>query len=414
VIHRPGLPITSISATMLGGNLLEPADKIGVSALMAGLSGLSGSADRANQWRMGIEGDVGADSETVTMRQKMLSYYADEAFRLFAKEVQSPKYRRFTLVDAREAVANSYGEWDKRVQALSARAMWRHFGLQGVEPLPTKETVESIGLTDLWAQHARLAYPENTCLTIATDLDREQIDKLVNDYFGGWSSAGVPAVDLDALARPLAPTAEGTAIVIEAPTAKESSIVLALPAPGWKDWQEHLKAEMVAALIGEEVEHLREAMGITYGASASVASIRNQSLITLKSSVEAAKTDDAVDAVLRIVDKLRHTPISSDKVDFAKRNALAQFVGSGHTSDSAVKGHAQEMVRDLPRDHRRQAIEFISKVTRDDLQKTLDDLLGQAPTLVVAGKAPTLPDNRTGLLGAFTKVERYTPEQLTK
>ena len=70
------------------------------------------------------------------------------------------------------------------------------------------------------------------------------------------------------------------------------------------------------------------------------------------------------------------------QVEFVKRTLMDDYAGFGHTVSSVAKTHANLMRRGRPTDHYRRSAEWIATLTKADIQKAVDDLLGTGVAVI--------------------------------
>ncbi len=181
------LPNLHVRLVCLGGGSYEPAEKRGVTSLLANLMTLDTAKRSAEQVSEEIESLGGSFSEfsgnnTFGFSIEFLPSDCDVAIDLIDQAVRNPLLQEDTFDRERDAqLASLKEEMDEILYFGMKRLRARFFGGHplGIEEAGTEETVASIGIDDVAAHYRRLVVPENMIFSVAGDIgDSGIVEKL--------------------------------------------------------------------------------------------------------------------------------------------------------------------------------------------------------------------------------------------
>ncbi|MBI5507113.1 MAG: insulinase family protein [Deltaproteobacteria bacterium] len=412
LLHSGLVPVMSVAAMVNGGALAEPADEHGVAQILVSSVTLSGNADNTYSYRMAREWNYGAEDELLRFTWKIPSVYADRALELAVELLRSPQILRTNVTNARN---NMLKDWvtdgSKDADKLSEKAFWKSRGLPALALDPSKKSLAAIGYGDVLAYAERVLYPENVVLAVSSDLPPATLVPMLERTFGSWSKGQQPPQSLDLGSAAAAPLGAAKLVIVDADTA-QSSVSVSLDSVGWQRWEERALFDGVSALVHEKAERIRQAMGATYGVGVGNWSWKGYGLFRISAKVERGATAAALRQVLKVIDEVRDSELRADELEFVRRTIIQGIEGRARFSFVDAQHLARLMARGRAPDHDRQVVQWAAKLTLDDLQRAVSELLSRRPLAVVVGQGLSAAELATLPKDLLAEVVRYTPDDI--
>jgi zinc protease len=259
-------PLIRVGLQVEGGN--STSEPYGINSLAEALSGY-GNGDR--QDLLAVAGDIGwANQNTITasgssgnldaLLHKMRWYVEDTDWRMADKRSRINGYRSGAKGQGR------YPEtWASRLQyevLFPNHVMgnwWRPSDYDVMEEWDRS-------MLEQWLY--RKWQPANAELIIVGNVDPDQAEQDVRDFFGGWEArAGIDPTPIPDMPAPTE-LPERTIMIFDKPIATQSDITLTCQA-GWSGDDENAQIQIVGEVLSEMIwRQLRENSGVTYGAYA--------------------------------------------------------------------------------------------------------------------------------------------------
>lgn len=176
-------------------------------------------------------------------------------------------------------------------------------------------------------------------LVIAGDVDAAALKKKLDGGLGAWKPAGVkPIAKVDATAKPLGKRL----LVVDRKDAAQSDVRIGLVGPLWSD-KRYFEFEVLTTTLGggftsRLVQKLREEMGITYGAGASVDWRLQPGPFVIGTAIQTPDTGRGIAEIIKILDDLSANELSAAELEKSKQNIIralpAMFDSNGATANA--------------------------------------------------------------------------------
>ncbi len=272
----------------------------------------------------------------------------------------------------------------------------------------TEETVKAFTL-DMCKQYYQSYFKPNVAyLAVVGDVNKKQIQPLVEKYFSKWQKGDVPKKTYE---FPKAPLIDKVCLV-DRENSVQSVISVFYPVDLKIGSEDVIKASVMNLILGGSSTgrlfmDLREAKAFTYGAYSSLNPDRLQGSFSAFTSVRNAVTDSAITEVMVQMKKIRSDKVTDDELDRAKNYLTGSFI-RGLESPATVARFALNIARyNLPKDYYKNYLKNLSAVTVDDvLEMAKKYIKPNNAYILVVGKASDVAKN----LGDFTvtgKVDYY-------
>jgi zinc protease len=162
-------------------------------------------------------------------------------------------------------------------------------------------------------------------------------------------------------------------LIVDKPGQPQTAVVVAQTGVTRSDPDfEKLKVmdQILGGLFSSRVNlNLREKHGYSYGAFSTVSEDRGVGPILLGASVQTDKTGPSVREVLKEVDAMRTSGISSDELQLAKESIARSLPALFETTESMVATIGQLYLYELPPDYYQGLPARLAAITESDVQQ---------------------------------------------
>ena len=220
--HR--LPIVVAHANVNHVRLYEPADQVGIAALM-GILLEEGTATRTGPQIAKMIEDTGGelDMNAGGGSVKVLTDDTDVGLDLLFDCLIHPKFGKDEVESKQEQLLASLAEDEQRPETRAQRAF--RAAVYGKHPLgrpPARaDVVKSFKPKDLKAFHRKVFVPNNTVVAVVGDFDSDKLVAGIKKRTAGWKAGKLPELDL-----PAPPPPKASELIISEPTAAQLTVYL--------------------------------------------------------------------------------------------------------------------------------------------------------------------------------------------
>lgn len=200
----------------------------------------------------------------------------------------------------------------------------------------TRENLQAVTTGDIEAFHRYTFISENLSLFVTGNLDGGT-EACICDLFAQVRQ-GQAALPLTHITMP----ADHTPVIAEAMEGSvQSSITLCMPCIGYAHPDRQgfsILSTVLGGYFGSRLmQNLRERNGYTYGVSSGSVYFGSQSLFIINSDVNAAHTQDAIDACIEETERLRQEPVCDEELESARSYLLGEMLRGVENSVSYTK-----------------------------------------------------------------------------
>src|SRR5690349_3804710 len=321
----PGARSVSIAAYVLAGSRLESADEAGVAHFMEHLTFKGTEAYPSTRAiSEAIEGAGGSfnaatDRESTVYWVRVPHREARLGMDVIGELIVRPTLSTEEIQGERSVIVEEIRGYQddptEYAQILFQTAMFGDGPLgreicgdeAGIRALPD-ETIR-----DFWRTTYR---PANTVVAVAGDLDHQAAVDLAANAFGTGNGA-VPGF----APAPALPAGERV-LVGKRPTA-QAQLVVGLPALR-RDHPDAWALSLLNAVLGDGMssrlfQSVREELGLAYDISSGLVDYADAGALEISAGVDPDALDDALEAILVELVRLRDEPVPADELERAKR-----------------------------------------------------------------------------------------------
>jgi len=385
------LPRVSMQLTLDNSPVLE-GDKAGVGALVASLLGngsknISKDAFNEEVDFLGASIHFGAQSASA----QTLSKYFPRILELLADAAINPNFTQEDFDTEKARLLTSLKSQEKDVSAIAERLQDAlAYGREHpYGEFITPETLNRVTLQDVINFYRDYFVPANAYLVIVGDVDYEQAQELVTDYFTPWTYAvppsftysdppGAPYTQIDFVDMPNA---------VQSEIAVEHLVNLKMKDP---DYMPALLANRIfgGGAQGRIERNIREDKGFAYYAYSTLGNDK-YAPATFKAitSVRNAVTDSTVVELISELDSIALPTITEDELNNVKAEYTGAFVLALEKPQTIARYALNIETEDLSKDFYTSYLERLNAVSLEQVQEAASKYISSRNArIVIAGK----------------------------
>ena len=415
------LPLFNINGLIQTGNIYDPADKVGLASICAGVMRTGGTMSREPDMlnealeSMAASVEVGMSREYGTVNLSTLAEDIEKGLEIFADVLRNPAFREEKLeLRKQQAVEGIRRRNDNPIQLA-----WRNFSalLYGTDHpfgwYSEIEGIESITVEDLKAFHAKYYQPDNMMLAITGDFDIETLIPQLEKVFAGWESTEIAFPDVPTVDATLEPSVNY--IFKDLPQS-----VMLIGHFGIKrtpDFPDYFALRVMNDILGEGgftsrlMREVREKHGLAYmvGSIMQTTYYTNPGEWFAYSQTRTDKTAEAISLIIDVVKGLRDTPVPEAELQRTKDSLINSFVFGFESSSQIAFQQMMLAYRDFAPDFLETFTDNIAKVTAEDVQAVAQKYLHpDALTIVAVGNKESF-DRPLDEFGEVSEIEIEQP-----
>ena len=415
------LPLFNINGLIKTGNIYDPADKVGLASICAGVMRTGGTVAREPDMlnealeSMAASVEVGMSREYGTVNLSTLAEDIEKGLEIFADVLRNPAFREEKLeLRKQQAVEGIRRRNDNPIQLA-----WRNFSalLYGTDHpfgwYSEIEGIESITVEDLKAFHAKYYQPDNMMLAITGDFDTETLIPQLEKVFAGWESTEIAFPDVPTVDATLEPSVNY--IFKDLPQS-----VMLIGHFGIKrtpDFPDYFALRVMNDILGEGgftsrlMREVREKHGLAYmvGSIMQTTYYTNPGEWFAYSQTRTDKTAEAISLIIDVVKGLRDTPVPEAELQRTKDSLINSFVFGFESSSQIAFQQMMLAYRDFAPDFLETFTDNIAKVTAEDVQAVAQKYLHpDALTIVAVGNKESF-DRPLDEFGEVNEIEIEQP-----
>jgi predicted Zn-dependent peptidase len=324
--RMPGSRSLSVAVYILAGSRLETREHAGVAHFMEHVT-FKGTRDYPTTGAVSeaIEGCGGStnaatDRETTIYWARLPVRQAEQAFNVLSELVLRPLLRDSDIARERDIIVEEIRSYrddpGQYVFNMFDRAFFGDTPL-GWEIAGEEDTVRALpeaDIRDFWSATYR---PGNAVISVAGDLDHDAVLDLVSRNFGTGNGA-VPGFAA-------APPAPCERLTVETRELAQAHICIGVPGLR-RDHPNQWSLELMNTILGEGSSsrlflNVREEAALAYDVHSFQTDYADIGTLQVYAGVDPDYLEEAVQALLDELRKLRDEPISMDELDRARRYA---------------------------------------------------------------------------------------------
>jgi len=278
----------------------------------------------------------------------------------------------------------------------------------------TEETVNNITLEICQDYYDEYFTPSISYMAIVGDIEKDDAEKLIKKYFGGWKTKEVSKASYK---KPQAPLVNKVSLV-DRPQSVQSVINISYPIDLKIGSEDVIKTSVANMILGGYFSsklnsNLREDKGYTYGARSSIDSDELVGSFSASTQVRNSVTDSTIAEILAEMKKMRSGDITDEELDLAKNFLTGSFSRSLESPQTIARFALNIERYNLPKDYYKNYLKNLDAVTKEDVIAVSKKYIkpDEAHILVV-GKGEDIANNlkKFSLSGKINYYDNYGNE----
>ena len=391
IVEHHELPIADFILLVGSGATADPSGKMGVANLTAAMlregTTTRKSLEIADQMAfLGVRLNTGSTWESSTLSLHTPTAQLDSALALFADIALRPSFPANEFDRIRKTRLTELLQLKDQGPAIANIAypaiVYGSSHPYGARLLGTEETVTGLSVADLQSYYTTNFRPNNSTLIVVGDVTPAQIERKVNQFFGGWQRGNVMPV---AYRDP--PKAGPTTIyLIDKPGAAQSSFRIATVGVP-RSTKDYFALTVMNTILGGSFtsrlnNNLRETKGYTYGARSQFDMRRSAGPFIASAEIVAAKTDSALIEFMKELNAIRQS-VPAEELSKAKRYLQLQLPSDFETTQQIAGALIPVAMYGLPLDYYNNYVQNIEAVTAADVERVARQYVNPGSLAVV-------------------------------
>ncbi|MGB2525731.1 M16 family metallopeptidase [Flagellimonas sp. SN16] len=322
------IPAVSIRLELHGGQLYDPAHKVGLGSLTAALLNESTEDHSASEMaaeleKLGSSISISSGDQTTVVSLWSLTKNLGPTLSLLQEKLFHPAFSASDFERLKKQAIESARASQQQPRGMASSAFGQLlYGKDHVLAPPSSglpETLEAISLEDVQAHYNNYYAPDHSELVVVGNIKEKEIIPMLQ-FLKDWAPKGVSKVDIPEL-----PTVGQTTLyVMDKPGAPQSEIRMGHPTDlRYGPTGDYYKATLLNYPLGGAFNsrinlNLREDKGYTYGAGSRFSSDRLTGVFTASASVKAEHTADAVREFLNELKTFQKEGPDPDELQFTQ------------------------------------------------------------------------------------------------
>jgi zinc protease len=334
LVPRKEVPLIAFSGFVRGGSLADPADKPGVSSLVAGLLDRGSGKRNAFQFADAVEGvggsfNAAAGAEAITVSGQFLARDRSLMIELLADALMRPHFDAQEFASYRnreiEFIKSAKDSDPSQLVGIYGRAALFGSHPYGRPQGGSERSLAAITQGDVVGFHAGNFGADRATLVFAGDLDPKWMRQALTTAFGSWAKAKAPLATL----KP-APRVTGRHVVlIDSPGSVQTYFWVGNVGVD-RRYSGRPALDLVNTLYGGRFTsilntELRIKSGLSYGASSRFTRGTVPGEFAIRSFTQTENTGKALDLTLETLEKLKRGDLAPEMLESARAYVLGQF-----------------------------------------------------------------------------------------
>jgi zinc protease len=405
VVMHHEQPVVTLRLLLQAGSLCDVPGKSGVATLAAALldqGTTTRSAEQIADTIDSIGGGLGTGAGTdlsfanvVVMKDSLAL-----GFDLLSDVVRNPAFKQEEIDRQRQqaiaALKVSFEDPDFVASVVFDRLVYG-FHPYGMPGSGTPDSLQSITAADLHAYHQRYYAPNNAILAVVGDVTAQEAFAGAERVFGNWAKRDVPAVP--AAEQPV-PTRR--LVIVNRPEAVQTEIRVGHLGIQ-REHKDYLAVDLAMKILGGEGSNrlqrvLRSERGLTYGAEASMQSLKQGGDFMADTDTRTETTAEVLRVIVDEFQKLQRERVHERELADAQAYLAGSFPLTIETPDAIAAQVLNVLFYGLPLSEIESYRERVNAITVDDIQRVARQYLRpDRLSVVLVGNAAAFTDTLKGV-----------------
>jgi zinc protease len=406
VLHHEQ-PVVSVRLLIRAGSASDPKNKLGLAHLAANLLDQGTTTKSAEEMADAIDfigGAMGAGAGTDLSYLNMIVMKDsfDVGMRMLSDMARHPAFAPQEIDRQRQQMLSSM-----RVSlddpGYVANAVFDPYGLP---QSGTPETINAITRDDLVDFQKKYFAPNNAILAIVGDVTADEAFAEAKNVFGDWDTHDVPDEATMELPEPAR-----RVIIVNKPDAVQTEVRVGHIGVPRKN-PDYMALNLAVRILGGEGSNrlhqvLRTERGLTYGAQASLDTLKRSGDIEAETNTRSEATGEVLRLMTDEFWRLQRERVGEHELADAKAYLTGSFPLTIETPDAIAMQILNVLFYELPIEQLQNFRERVNVVTVDDIQRVARVYLKpDRLSVVLVGNASAFESQLNGVgFGRFERVE---------
>ena len=400
LVESRRFPLVSLRLAFPTGNAHDPADRPGLTDIVAGMLN-EGTQSRTSRQiadevaRVGATLNAGSNSDYTTVAASALTNFTDEILELTADVCLRPSFPEDELeLTKQNTLQNLIAQRGQASFLASERVAAIIYGAHPYHVVaPTPEAVEATTREEVANFHRSVFIPNNAVLVAGGDFDRARLVRRVEELFGAWEASEPLGGDF-----PAPPARDRrAAYIVDRPGSAQSNIVIANAGLA-RTHPDYFPALVMHTVLGANASsrlfmNLREEKGYTYGAYTNLDARRDAGSFRATAEVRTPVTGDSLKEFFYEFGRIREEEVSEKELRDAKSYLTGIFPIRLESLDGLIDQLVQIRMFHLPADYLETYRDRVQAVTREEVMRAARAYVTpDRAAIVIVGDAQALGD----------------------
>lgn len=392
LVEQHSLPIVSANVIILSGSDQNHPGLPGLASFAAemldeGTGKRSSLKIAADADQMGASLATGSSADYAYVATRTLKKNVDTAFELVSDILLNPAFAPEEIERVRHDRVTHILQQKDSPNILAVKvffeAVYGSSHPYGHMDIGTEESNRAITRERLLSFYQAGYFAFNSALVVAGDLTEAELGALAEKYFGGWKETGTIGRAPDVSGR----TARRI-LIIERPEAPQT--VLRIGHVGVaQSSPDYVALDVMNTILGGLFSsrinlNLREQHGYTYGASSAFVFRRGAGPFLIGTSVRTDVTAPAVMEILREIERMRDSEVTSEELATAKDSMDRSLAGLFETTPESASSIGQLFVHHLPPTYYHELPKQIQSISAAEVRRAAQKYLKPEEMVIVA------------------------------
>ncbi len=404
-VRKDTLPVMNMSLVLDAGSKYDPANKKGLSNLLAMVidegAGKYNSLQLSDQFEViGANFSIHCDQDSFYFSLQVLADEFERGTELFSSVITDPHLDENDFEREKRKIITRISQNNDDVEEIANEVFeFKLFGENNPYAPPSigyLEDIESIQASEIKDHFINIINPSGAFLVIVGSYNQEKLKDVLNRYFSGWESTGLNKPFIDTTS-----SGQKGLYIVDKKDSVQSEIRTGLISYKRNEYDFYSKSILNLILGGQFTSrlnlNLREKRGFTYGIYSRFIYLKSAGYFFTTTSVSSENTGAALKEILGEIDKIRKG-VTRKELEFARSSLIRKFPSGFETNRQITSNIIGQLIHSLPEDYFIRYPERIKKVTREQVLKAANDnLFPEKLTTVIAG-------NKEKILGQLKEI----------
>ncbi len=233
----------------------------------------------------------------------------------------------------------------------------------------TEESLNNISREDIVSYYQSNFTPNGSYLAVVGDITRQQVEEMVNKYFGSWTGGEV----FKEVPNSGSFTKGNRVVFVKKPGAVQSVVYVTFPIDIRSGDKNQLNLTVLNEILGgggfgtRLMQNLREDKAYTYGCYSSMNITEDGSWMSAGGNFQNAVTDSAIEQILLEFQKITNEFVTDEELNLTKTNMAGEFSRSLEPPQTIARFALNIIIDKLPKDYYQTYLQRLESVTKEDV-----------------------------------------------